>query len=253
MIDAIQAFGDRIERDGVGLFYYAGHGTQVDGINYLVPLGTNVHKEADVEFECVDAGRVLGHMEEAGNRVNIVILDACRNNPFTRSFKRSRIRGLAKMDAARGTILAYATSPGDVAADGDGENGLYTTMLLKHIQRPGLKILDILQEVGKDVAGFSEESQVPWVSFSLVGDFYFVPPSLPPVVSSETELSPVSPPPALVPEKRGGRKTWLWLLVGAAAVGGTGAAVVGAGGETEDGPGGGVPTGEIIIDVPLPE
>jgi len=124
MKDAIREFGKRIQRGGVGLFYYAGHGMQVQGINFLIPVGAEVNAEHEVEYEAVDAGRVLSEMESAGNRVNIVILDACRNNPFARSF-RSSGRGLKKMDAPTEALLAYATAPGKVAADGDGENGLY--------------------------------------------------------------------------------------------------------------------------------
>lgn len=111
METAIREFGQAIQRGRVGLFYYAGHAVQVGDTNYLIPIGADIQGEDEVQFEAVDAGRVLGKMEAAGNGVNIVILDACRNNPFARSF-RTVTRGLRKMDAPTGTLLAYATKPG---------------------------------------------------------------------------------------------------------------------------------------------
>ena len=125
MEDSIRTFGKELRSGGIGLFYYAGHGLQVDGRNYLIPIGADVESEADVKYEAVDAGRVLAQMEDAENSMNIIILDACRNNPFARSFRSSQ-KGLAKMDAPVGSILAYSTAPGSVAADGSGRNGLYT-------------------------------------------------------------------------------------------------------------------------------
>lgn len=99
-LEALRTFGEQIKRGGVALFYFARHGLQVGGRNYLVPVGADIQRQADVEFECVDAGRVLSYMQDAGNRINVIILDACRNNPFARSF-RSGTRGLRKMDVAR--------------------------------------------------------------------------------------------------------------------------------------------------------
>ena len=174
MEDAIREFGMQIQRGGVGLFYYAGHGMQVQGINYLIPIGAEVNAEHEVKYEAVDAGRVLSEMESAGNRVNIVILDACRNNPFARSF-RSSDRGLKKMDAPRGSLLAYATAPGDVAADGDEKNGLYTSKLLLHMDTPGLAVEQVFKNVGRDVQQKTGGSQVPWIALSLTEDFFFVP------------------------------------------------------------------------------
>ena len=171
---AINTFGKQLRSGGVGLFYYAGHGLQVQGRNYLIPIGAMIESESDVEFEAVDAGRVLGKMEDAGNSLNIVILDACRNNPFARSF-RSNTRGLAKMDAPRGSILAYSTAPGSVAADGTGRNGLYTAKLLKHMSTPGIKIEAVFKKVRIDVSRASSAKQTPWESSSLMGDFYFHP------------------------------------------------------------------------------
>ena len=174
MKQAIRAFGKQLRKGGVGLFYFAGHGVQVKGSNYLIPIGAQIESESDVEYEAVDAGRVLGKMEDAGNNLNIIILDACRDNPFGRSFRTGN-RGLAKMDAPTGSILAYATAPGSVASDGPGRNGLYTSALLKHMVTPKLKIEDIFKKVRIDVIKNTELKQVPWESSSLTGDFYFNP------------------------------------------------------------------------------
>jgi hypothetical protein len=111
-------------------------------------------------------------MEDAGNDLNIVILDACRDNPFTRSF-RSGDRGLAKMDAPKGSLVAYATAPGSVAADGEGRNGIYTKYLLKYISNPNLKVEEVLKQVRVDVINETDEKQIPWESSSLTGEFYF--------------------------------------------------------------------------------
>jgi len=169
---AIRDFGKQLRTGGVGLFYYAGHGIQVKGRNYLIPIGAAIESESDVKYESVDAGRVLGKMEDAGNNLNIIILDACRDNPFARSFRSSE-RGLAKMDAPTGSILAYATAPGSVASDGPGRNGLYTSALLKHMMTSGVKIEDVFKKVRIEVVNDSGKKQVPWESSSLIGDFYF--------------------------------------------------------------------------------
>ena len=172
MKQAIRVFGKQLRKGGVGLFYFAGHGIQVKGTNYLIPIGAQIESEADVEYEAVDAGRVLAQMEEAGNSLNIIVLDACRDNPFARSF-RSSGKGLAKMDAPTGSILAYATAPGSIASDGPGRNGLYTSALLKHMTTPGLEIGRLFRQVRIDVLGSSGKKQVPWEASSLTGDFYF--------------------------------------------------------------------------------
>ena len=172
MKQAIRVFGKQLRNGGVGLFYFAGHGIQVKGTNYLIPIGAEIESEGDVEFEAVDAGRVLAKMEDAGNNLNIIILDACRDNPFGRSF-RSSGRGLAKMDAPTGSILAYATAPGSVASDGPGKNGLYTSARLKHMMSSGVKIEDVFKQVRIEVVNDSGKKQVPWESSSLTGDFYF--------------------------------------------------------------------------------
>ncbi len=169
---AIRRFGEEINKGAVGLFYYAGHGIQVAGENYLVPIGAEVSSEDEVEDECLKVSSVLRKMETAGNRLNIIILDACRDNPFARSF-RSSGRGLAKMDAPTGSILAYATAPGSIASDGPGRNGLYTSALLKHMMAPGLEIGKLFRQARIDVVSASGKKQVPWEASSLMGDFYF--------------------------------------------------------------------------------
>ncbi|OGR38156.1 MAG: hypothetical protein A2051_03135 [Desulfovibrionales bacterium GWA2_65_9] len=171
MEEAIREFGVRLKRGGVGLFYFAGHGVQVQGVNYLVPVGSKVASESDAKFECVDAGRVLGKMEDAGNELNIIILDACRNNPFARSF-RSADQGLARMDAPTGSIVAYATAPNAVASDGKGQNGMYTKYLLQNMTTPGIPIEEVFKRVRISVMGESAKKQVPWESSSIAGYFY---------------------------------------------------------------------------------
>lgn len=172
MRQAIREFGKRIKRGGVGLFFYAGHGIQVNGENYLVPIGARVLNEDEVEDECLKASSVLRKMDTAENRLNIIILDACRNNPFARSFRSSQM-GLARMDAPAGSILGYATGPGSVAADGSARNGLYTSRLLKWMQTPDLEIGQLFRKVRVDVMAASDGRQVPWESSSLTGEFYF--------------------------------------------------------------------------------
>jgi hypothetical protein len=170
--ESLRAFGSRIPRGGVALFYFAGHGVQVKGVNFLLPIGARIEKEGDVEFEAVDAGRVMNELESAGSRLNIVILDACRNNPFAQRV-RSLSRGLAVMSAPSGTVVAYATGPGEVASDGDGANGLYTQELLKNMREPNVKIEDVLKRTRIAVKEKTNGQQVPWENTSLDGDFYF--------------------------------------------------------------------------------
>ena len=175
MEEAIRAFGKRLKAGGVGLFYFSGHGVQIKGSNYLIPIGSTIEKEQDVAYEAVEAGRVLGEMEAADNPLNIVILDACRNNPFARSF-RSPQRGLAAMNASGGTVIAYSTAPSSVASDGEGLQGLYTEELLRYIRMPGLKLEDVFKRVRVAVKEKSQGKQLPWETSALEGDFYFVKP-----------------------------------------------------------------------------
>ncbi len=176
---AIRDFGAKLRASGgVGLFYYAGHGVQVEGRNYLVPLGAEqeINKESDVEIFCLDAETILRQMEDAGARVNIVILDACRDNPFARSFRRSNAGGLAEMAAPSGSFIAYAADPGKTASDGEADNGLFTSALLSKLKEPGLRIEDVFNLAGADVERRSRGRQQPWISSKLRGTFYFRPP-----------------------------------------------------------------------------
>ena len=172
MIEAISAFGQDLKKGGVGLFYFAGHGVQSKGRNFLIPVNANVESETQLEFDTVDVNRVLAAMDDAGNRVNLVILDACRNNPFARSF-RSSARGLAQMEAAQGSYIAFATAPGSVALDGDGRNGLYTKYLLESLNQRDTDVDKVFRRVTGDVSRTTGGKQVPWVSSSLTGDFSF--------------------------------------------------------------------------------
>ncbi|MGE0873497.1 MAG: caspase family protein [Burkholderiales bacterium] len=169
----IDAFGAELARTkAVGLFYFAGHGIQLSWRNYLLPVDTTISKIDEVRDKAVDLGRLLESIGKAGNPANIVILDACRNNPFGRDFRVEQ-RGLSQVDAPVGTLLAYATAPGNVAIDGDGENGLYTEYLLKEIRVPDAKVEDIFKRVRLAVRRRSKGQQIPWESTSLEDDFYF--------------------------------------------------------------------------------
>ena len=172
MLSALREFGDKLRGGGTGLFYYAGHGMQIKGRNYLIPIGANVDREDEVAYSAVDAQAVLDKMESAGNAANIMILDACRNNPFVRA-SRSGQGGLAQMEAPVGTLVAFATSPGAVASDGAGANGLYTQHLLTAMRQNGSKVEDVFKQVRANVRRDSQGKQVPWESTSLEGDFYF--------------------------------------------------------------------------------
>src|SRR5262249_19568950 len=172
MEELIRKFGGKIRGGGVGMFYFAGHGVQVNGANYLIPIGAVIKGEAVVKYEAVDAGFVMAQMEDARNRLNIAVLDACRNNPFARSF-RSSSGGLASVDAPVWKLIAYATAPGRTASDGNGRNGLYTKELLAAMRVPGLKIEDVFKQVRSEVRRQSNDQQIPWESSSIEGDFYF--------------------------------------------------------------------------------
>jgi uncharacterized caspase-like protein len=192
MAQAIREFGNQLKRGGTGLFYYAGHGMQVKGRNFLIPVDADIQSEDEVPYRGIDANELLAKMETAKNRVNLVILDACRNNPFARSF-RSSAQGLAQMDAPVGTLVAFATAPGSVAADGQGRNGLYTQHLLASMNQPGLKIEDVFKRVRQGVRKGSGNRQIPWENTSLEGDFYFKP-GEPGETSPPQNVSPVTDP-----------------------------------------------------------
>ncbi len=174
----VQNFGQQIQGADVALFYYAGHGVQVNGSNYLVPVGANPTREADVDFQMVDINLVLRQMQGSGTRLNMVILDACRNNPFGARGLRSADGGLAQMRAPEGTLISYATQPGSVAQDGSDGHSPYTKALATTIKQAGLDIFQTFNQVGLAVKRETGGSQQPWVSSSPIdGSFYFVAPA----------------------------------------------------------------------------
>ena len=178
MDGAVQNFGRQVQGADVALFYYAGHGVQVAGSNYLVPITANPTREADVDFQMVDVNLVLRQMQGSGTRLNMVILDACRNNPFGARGLRASDGGLAQMRAPEGTLISYATQPGNVAQDGSDGNSPYTKALAATIRQSGLDIFQTFNRVGLAVKRDTGGAQQPWVSSSPIdGTFYFVAPS----------------------------------------------------------------------------
>jgi len=183
---AIREFGQKLRAtgpNGIGLFYYAGHGVQVDGENFLLPIGAEIQAEGDVELEAVSASSILSQMQFAGNAVNLVFLDACRNNPLTRSF-RSGSRGLARVDAPRGSFVGYSTAPGDVSVDGEANNSPYALALVEELTTPGISIEEAHRAVRGKVLAATNQRQTPWDSSSLTG---------PVVLKEVTMVAPVAP------------------------------------------------------------
>lgn len=174
MRSAVRQFGDRLINNDVGLVYYSGHGVEVKGRNYFIPVNADIQREDEIADQGLDVSLILEKMSTAGKGVNILIVDACRDDPFGRSF-RSSSRGLANMDAPRGTIIAYATSPGKVASDGDPRerNSPYTKHLVKAMQSPNKPIEQVFKEVRRAVQDETKNQQTPWENTSLSGDFFF--------------------------------------------------------------------------------
>ncbi|MCB1958692.1 MAG: caspase family protein, partial [Rhodocyclaceae bacterium] len=174
---ALLEFGRALRAGDVdaGLFFYAGHGVQVKGENYLVPVNARIDSEDEIDLEGINVNDFLQVMNSANSKINIVILDACRNNPFARSF-RAVSRGLAPVDAPKGTLIAYATAPGDVALDGTGNNSPYTLALTQAIrQGQGATVESVFKATRRDVLAATGDRQVPWETSSVTGDFYFTP------------------------------------------------------------------------------
>jgi hypothetical protein len=177
MVAAVQAYVRELEaKKCVGLFYYAGHGVQLDWKNYMLPVDAEMDTVEDVQKQAVEVNSLIQGLVKASNPLNIIILDACRDNPFGTA-KRPPQKGLSQMDAPTRTILAYATSPGNVASDGDGMNGLYTENLLREIKVAEAKIEDVFKRVRLGVRRKSNGAQIPWESTSLEEDFWFLPPA----------------------------------------------------------------------------
>jgi uncharacterized caspase-like protein len=190
---AIVEFGRSLRAGGVGLFFYSGHAVQLNGKNYLIPIGAGAEDEDYVPLETIDLDHVIGRMGGADNRLNIIILDACRDNPFPGTF-RSVNRGLAPAVAPRGTFVAYATAPNDAALDGlEGRNSPFTTALLDTLDDPGLKLEEVFKRVTAKVEEDTRGRQSPWVQSSVTGDFFFRPAArragMPEVADDPTDLA----------------------------------------------------------------
>jgi hypothetical protein len=189
---AIREFGTALANASVALFYYAGHGVQLQGVNYLVPVAANPETAADVDFQLINANTVLKLLESPDSGLNIVILDACRNNPFGGRGLRDAGGGLAQMQAPRGTLISYATQPGNVAMDGATGHSPYTAALAEAIRKPGIPILEVFNQIGLAVDRATAGRQQPWVAISpLEGAFYFVGPVT-------VNIAPPSPAPETV-------------------------------------------------------
>ncbi|MEY3272316.1 MAG: hypothetical protein RLZZ341_1217 [Pseudomonadota bacterium] len=201
MLEAVQRLGSALARapEGVGLLYYAGHGLQLDARNFMVPVDARLGSAADIARQTVDVGEVIAAFRKAATRVNIVVLDACRDNPFGGI---TSGRGLAPLDAPAGTFLAYATAPGNVASDGEAgsSHGLYTQHLLTELARPQARIEDVFKRVRFAVRRASKGAQIPWESTSLEDDFVF----------QQAQVVAAAPPPPQVLRQRFDAQAEAW-------------------------------------------
>ncbi len=178
----VRAFVDKLVGADVAMFFYAGHGLQVAGENYLIPVDAAIRIEADLDFNAVRMDLISRQLDREA-RVKIIMLDACRDNPFekelARSMGRTRSalvkRGLAEINSAGGTLIAFATDPGSVALDGSGRHSPFTTALLRHIETPGVEIGLVMRRVTRDVFESTGERQRPWINASLTGELYLKP------------------------------------------------------------------------------
>ncbi|NCS03312.1 MAG: peptidase C14 [Microcystis aeruginosa G13-11] len=200
MENAIDDFSRQLRKGGVGVFYYAGHGVQVQGENYLIPLKAQLLNEKDARYEAVALGKVLNAMEEARNQVNIIIIDACRDNPFYRRWRSSRrgsnVRGLTAVSPPSGIIIAYATREGNTAADGVGQrNSPFTSALLENIKKPNIDVQLMFRRVSTSVKEKTNAVQQPWTEGNLEGDEFYLNPQQTVVVSPP----PFSPTPIITP------------------------------------------------------
>ncbi len=220
MESAVSRFVRKLKDAEVGLFYYAGHGVQVEGINYLLPVDLRAESEADVRYRSIIANHLIENMREANeNNLNVVILDACRNNPF----KKSRSfggQGLARIESPSGTLIAFSTAAGDFAADGVGRNSVYTKHLLKRLSQPGLNVLNVFNEVSGDVIRETDGAQKPWLNSSYVQSIYLAGEGDEPLLeASYQHTEPISLP----KQERSSNQFPLWII-GALLIGGLGGA-----------------------------
>ncbi|NCR24921.1 MAG: peptidase C14 [Microcystis aeruginosa BS13-10] len=206
MENAIDDFSRQLRKGGVGVFYYAGHGVQVEGENYLIPLKAQLLNEKDARYEAVALGKVLNAMEEARNQVNIIIIDACRDNPFYRRWRSSRrgsnVRGLTAVSPPSGIIIAYATREGNTAADGVGQrNSPFTSALLENIKKPNIDVQLMFRRVSTSVKEKTNAVQQPWTEGNLEGDEFYLNPQQTVVVSPPPfSPPPVTPSPVVTPQ-----------------------------------------------------
>jgi hypothetical protein len=219
MEEKIIEFSRKLDRASLALFFYAGHGIQVGGRNHLLPVDAMLERPGDLSFETIDLSQVLGQMETE-KRVNLVFLDACRDNPFAQSLARALGtrsatvgQGLASIQSAVGTMIAYATQPDNVALDGTGSHSPFTAALLKHIGTPGLEVRAMMTRVRADVLAATREKQVPWDHSSLIGEVMLAPlPVVTPAVAVATpkpaESAPAPPAAPPVGASREAERAW---------------------------------------------
>ncbi|MEZ5826760.1 MAG: caspase domain-containing protein [Geminicoccaceae bacterium] len=199
----VRQFARSLENAEAGLVFYAGHGLQVDGENYLLPVDAELAHASDLQFEAFAVSDLMRQLEDPA-RASILILDACRNNPLSRSFQRASRNaavgdGLARLSAGTGSLIAFATAPGDVALDGEGRHSPFTEALLRHIETPGLEINQLMTRVRADVFSGTGGDQLPWTNSALLGELYLVPgdgtpPPAAPIIVPERPAKPEPPP-----------------------------------------------------------
>ena len=199
MENALNRFSRQLNIGDIAFFYYAGHAVQIDGLNYLLPIRHQVASQSDVKFKAMNLGMVLGRMQDA-RTTNVIILDACRDNPLGRGLSRSIKKGLAAVqDKPLGSIIVYATAQGRTAADGEGRNGLFTGAFLNYLRQPDLEINTLFRRVGKDVQKLSDGRQIPWAESSIYDDFYLFPKNGAPVSRPHERYA--LPPSKTTPQK----------------------------------------------------
>ena len=247
----IKRFSTRLSKGGVGLFYYAGHGIQVDGRNFLIASDSRIREKDDVEFESIAMDYVVKKIQGAHNRFNVVVLDACRNDPFSRSSG----GGLAPLQNARGIFVGYATEAGNVALDGSSDNSVFTAQLSHHMKRP-IPIEEVFKNTRAAVWEASNHEQFPGVYNQALGEFYFTLPKVNPravAMKTATNVEPANAEPVAVAapvarnasESKGDEgisSAWYWGGGAALLLGGAAAAAAGGGGGGDDGGDAGTPT-----------
>ena len=214
----IREFGDKLrQQKGVGLFFYAGHGVQSNGKNFLIPVNADIPREDEIEYQGVDVRRITAKFDTAKNSLSIIILDACRNNPFAKDWSEFRAvnpdEGVGKIIAPQGTVVIYSTEPGKTASDGAGRNGLFTEALLENIKKPSVELGKLFKLVSKSVQEKSRQLQTPYIEGTNVNDFYFAEtPSVNPVLPSPAVKSAEAEP-EVVEKDATAREREAWELV----------------------------------------